>query len=85
MFLDGTSVDVYMTYTYTYLFNACVYLQGFGQNIRLFLGLIAEVIADPPELYTFGSYRVHSIVVALDQLVTVQCMELGLFKCGLEK
>lgn len=62
-----------------HLIDAHVYLQGFGQDVCLFLGLVAEVITDPPEFHTFWSNRVHSVVVALDQLVTVQCMELGLF------
>lgn len=64
--------------SYPHLINAPVYIQGFGQDICLFLGLVAEVIADSPELHTFGSNRVHSVVIALDQLVTMQCVELGL-------
>lgn len=70
--------------SYPHLINAHMYLQGFGQDVRLFLGLVAEVVTDPPELHTFGSDRVHSVVVALDQLVTVQSVELGLFCRGLE-
>lgn len=62
-----------------------MYLQGFGQDVCLFLGLVAEVVTDPPELHTFGSNGVHSVVVALDQLVTMESMELGLFYCGLEE
>lgn len=61
-----------------------MYLQGFGQDIRFLLGLVAEVVAHASELYAFGSDGVHGVVVALDQLVTVQCVELGLFYCGLE-
>lgn len=61
-----------------------MYLQGFGQDVCLFLGLVAEVVTNPPELHTFGSNGVHSVVVALDQLVTMESVELGLFYCGLE-
>lgn len=50
----------------SHLINAFVYLQRFGQDVRLFLGFVAEVITDPAELHTFGSNRVHGIVVALD-------------------
>lgn len=63
----------------SHLVDAHLYLQGFGQDVRLFLGLVAEVITDPSQFYTLGPNRVHSIVVALDQLVTMQCVELGLF------
>lgn len=63
-----------------HLIDANVYLQGFGQDVCLFLGLVAEVITDPPEFYTFRSNRVHSVVVALDKLVTMQCVELSLFQ-----
>lgn len=62
-----------------HLLNAHVYLLGFGQDVCLFLGLVAEVIADPAELDTFGSDGVHSVVVTLDQLVTVQGVKLGFF------
>lgn len=68
-----------------HLIDAHVYLQGFGQDVRLLLGLVAEVVADPPQLHTFGSYRVDGVVVTLDQLVTVQRVELGLFYCGLQE
>ena len=68
-----------------HLIDAHVYLQGLGQDVRLFLGLVAEVVTDPPELHTFGSDGVHSVVVALDQLVSMQCVELGLLYCGLEE
>lgn len=50
----------------SHLIDALVYLQGFRQDVGLFLGFVAEVITDPPELHTFGSNRVHGIVVALD-------------------
>lgn len=53
-------------------------LQGLGQDIVFFLGLIAEVITDPAELHTLGSYGVHRVVVALDQLVAMLRVELGL-------
>lgn len=62
-----------------------MYLQGFGQDVCLLLGLVAEVVTDPPELHTFGPNGVHSVVVALDQLVTVESVELGLFYRGLEE
>lgn len=61
-----------------------MYFQGFGQNVVLFLGFVAEVVTDPAELNTFGSDGIHGVVVALDQLVAVQGVELGLFHCGLE-
>lgn len=61
-----------------------MYFQGFGQNVVLFLGFIAEVVTDSPELNTFGSNGIYGIVVALDQLVPVQSVELGLFHAGLE-
>lgn len=70
---------------YPYLIYALVYLQRFGQNICLFLDLIAEVVTDTTELDTFGSDGVHSIVIALNQLVTMQCVKLCLFQCGLEE
>ncbi len=84
IFLDWTTKDVFRS-SYPHLINAHVYLQGFGQDVRLFLGLVAEVVTDPSKLHTFGSNRVHSVVVALDQLVTVQCVQLSLFYCGLVK
>ena len=62
-----------------------MYLQGFGQDVCLFLGLVAEVVTDAPQLHTLGSNRVDSVVVALDQLVPVQRVELGLLYCGLQE
>lgn len=62
-----------------------MYLQGFGQDVCLLLGFIAEVVTDPPQLHALGSNGVHGVVVALDELVTVQSMELGLFHGGLER
>lgn len=56
-----------------------MYLQGLGQDVGLLLGFIAEVVTDPAQLHAFGSNGVHGVVVALDQLVTVQSVELGLF------
>lgn len=61
-----------------------MYFQGFGQNVVFFLGFIAEVVADSAELNTFGSDGIHGVVLALDQLVPVQSVELGLFHGGLE-
>lgn len=62
-----------------------MYLQGLGQDVGLLLGFIAEVVTDPAQLHAFGSNGVHGVVVALDQLVTVQSVELGLFHGGLER
>lgn len=61
-----------------------MYFQRFGQNVVFFLGFIAEVVTDSAELNTFGPNGIYGIVVALDQLVPVQSVELGLFHCGLE-
>lgn len=58
-------------------------LQRFAQNVIFFLGFIAEVVTDSAKLNTLGSDGVYSIVVALDQLVPMQSLELGLFYCGL--
>lgn len=60
-------------------------LQRFVQNVVFLLGFVAEVVTDSAKLNTFGSNGVYGIVVALDQLVPVQSLELGLFDCGLEE
>lgn len=57
-----------------------MYLQGLGQDVRLLLGLVVEVVADPPQLHAFGPDGVDGVVVALDQLVAVQRVELGLLQ-----
>lgn len=67
------------------LVDALVYLEGLGQDVGLFLGLVAEVVTDPAELYTFGPNRVHCVMVALDELLTMQRVELGFLYCGLER
>lgn len=69
---------------HTHLSDARVDLQRFAQNVVFFLGFIAEVVTDPAKLNTLGPDGIYSIVVALDQLVAVQSLELGLFYCGLE-
>lgn len=60
-----------------------MYLQGFGQDIMLFLDFVAEVIADPPQLHTFGANGVHGVVATLDELVAVQRLQLCLLQRGL--
>ena len=61
-----------------------MYVQGFRQNVALFPGFVAEVVTDSAQLNAFGSDGIHGVVVALDQLVPVQSVELGLSHCGLE-
>lgn len=58
-------------------------LQGFGQNISLLHDFVAEVIADPPQLHTFGPDGVHRVVVTLDELVAVQRVQLRFLQRGL--
>lgn len=58
--------------------------QGFGQNVVFFLGFVAEVVTHSAQLDTFGPNGIYGVVVALDQLVPVQSVELGLFHRGLE-
>ena len=65
------------------LIDAPVDLQRLGQDVRLLAGLVAEVIADASQLHALGPDGVYGVVVALDKLVAVGGVEVGLLHRGL--
>lgn len=64
---------------FTNLIDSFKDFKRFGQNVPLLFGLVAEVVTDATELDTLGSDGVHSVVVALDQLVAMLGMKLSFF------